>query len=81
MLEQLSEEERAILAESPYGEIYITNERVLAMDAGITQLRTVLGEVRSYFDDRADIHTDNPNVPNEEMKMLSNIDAALLGGR
>lgn len=48
----------------------------------IEQLRSALDEVREYFDQRVDISAKNENAPNEEMRLLSVIDAALSrGGR
>lgn len=45
-------------------------------------LVAALEEAREYFDQRADISAKNENAPNEEMRLLAVIDAALSrGGR
>ena len=35
-------------------------------------------QTREYLDQRADIHHENPNAPNEEMRLRQELDNALL---
>ena len=42
-----------------------------------SQMYWALAEVEDYFEQRQDIHHENPNAPNEEMRHLTTIRDAL----
>lgn len=50
---------------------------IRALQADNERLREALEEVKDYFDQRADIHHDNPYAPNEEMRFWVLIKFAL----
>lgn len=54
--------------------------RVKELEAANAKLLAVLHEVREYFDQRADIASysdETGDVPNEEMKLLAEVDEAI----
>jgi hypothetical protein len=52
-----------------------------AKDAEIAKLREALAECEDYFENRSDADCDETGfIPNEEMKMMTMVQAALKGG-
>ena len=55
-------------------DVYTINEVLLDQNK---RLQEALEATKEYFDQRADIQTDNPHAPNEEMRLWEEINLAL----
>ncbi len=67
----------------PVHKVRETLQAALSSTAGAEFLERVKGieaaleETKAYFDQRADVHHDNPHAPNEEMRLWEEINTAL----
>lgn len=65
-IENITEEEETLVAQ------------IIDEQTGLKELVEAVQESLTYFDQRADIQTDNPSAPNEEMRLWEELNNALI---